>query len=206
MFPRLAIAVCIAYLAGFFVFLADLPVSSGGAVRGDGIVALTGSEERVDAAVALLEGGVGKRLLISGVHPFITKEQLKRIAHGGQRFDCCVDLGFMASNTHENALEATDWSRMHGYKSLVVVTANYHMPRSLVEFSADMPGVVLVPYPVEPDNINFRRWWRDPHSFRVLQGEYIKYLGSLVLTALPAAFEHLGFHHEGAGGNVRPAY
>ena len=142
--------------------------------------------------MALLEGGVGKRLLISGVHPFITKERLKRIAHGGQRFDCCADLGFMASNTHENATETAAWTRAHGYKSLVIVTANYHMPRSLVELSADLPGIRLVPYPVDPENIEVHIWWRDPHAFRVLQGEYLKYLGSLVLTAFPAAIAQTG--------------
>jgi uncharacterized SAM-binding protein YcdF (DUF218 family) len=192
MFSRIAFVCCIAYLAGFVVFVADLPTASSRGVHADAIVALTGGEERVDAAVALLEGGVGKRLLISGVHPFITKEQLKRIAHGGQRFDCCADLGFMASNTHENATETAAWTHAHGYKSLVIVTANYHMPRSLVELSADLPGIRLVPYPVDPENIEVHIWWRDPHAFRVLQGEYLKYLGSLVLTAFPAAIAQTG--------------
>ena len=108
---------------------------------GQGIVALTGGDERLDAAVSLLENRSGQRLLISGVHPTTTKQELKLLSHGGRRFDCCADLGYAAENTHGNAEEAARWARAHRFKSLIVVTARYHMPRSLTEFQAAMPGV-----------------------------------------------------------------
>ena len=181
---RVVLAVLGAYLAGFVAFVSHLPGKPPASVRGDGMVALTGSEERLDAAVALFEHGVGKRLLISGVHPFITKEQLKRVVHGGQRFDCCVDLGFAATNTHGNATEAAEWAGAHGYRSLIVVTANYHMPRSLMELSSAMPGVRLVPYPVQEEDIADGKWWLDPHALRTLHVEYAKYLGILAFTVL----------------------
>jgi uncharacterized SAM-binding protein YcdF (DUF218 family) len=169
-----------AYLAGFAVFVARLPVVPPRAVRADAIVALTGSDDRLYVAVALLEHGVGQRLLISGVHPSMSKPFLRPLLHGGPRFDCCADLGFVATNTHGNAMEAAGWARMHGFHSLVVVTANYHMPRSLEEFSAAMPDIRLVPYPV-PEIIAAHRWWFDPLALRTLQYEYAKYLGSVAL-------------------------
>jgi len=180
-FWRAALVFLAAYLIGFAVFVGDLPRSVPSAVRGDAVVALTGGEDRLAAAVALFERGVGKRLLITGVHPFMTKDLLRTVVHGGRRFDCCADLGFSATNTHGNAAETAAWARGHGYTSLVVVTANYHMPRSLTEFAAAMPGMKLVPYPVL-EIPAAREWWFEPGALRTLQYEYAKYLGSLALT------------------------
>jgi len=182
------------YFAGFAAFVTDLPASAPTTVRADAIATLTGGEDRLDKAVALFERGVGRRLLITGVHPFMTKDRLRRLVHGGRRFDCCADLGFSATNTHGNAVEAAAWVRAHGYRSLVIVTANYHMPRSLAEFSAAMPGIRLVPYPV-PEILSDRNWWLDPGAMRTLQFEYAKYLGAVALTSVVRA----------AHGNEGPA-
>ncbi|MBI3452025.1 MAG: YdcF family protein, partial [Rhodospirillales bacterium] len=84
----------------------------------------------------------------------LTQADLKRLVHGGPRFDCCADLGRTAANTHGNAAETAAWVRGHHYRRLVIVTASYHMPRALREFAAEMPGVMLQPYPVEPDGID----------------------------------------------------
>jgi uncharacterized SAM-binding protein YcdF (DUF218 family) len=56
------------------------------------------------------------------------------------------------------------------------VTARYHMPRSLLEFGAEMPGVKLVPYPVAADISDSAAW----QNMRRLNGEYVKYLASLM--------------------------
>ncbi len=104
-FLGLILFLAVVYGAGFLAFVAYLPDVATGAHRADGIVALTGGDERVEAAVNLLENSFGKRLLISGVHRAITKEQLKHLAHGGPRFDCCADLGYTAENTRGNAQE-----------------------------------------------------------------------------------------------------
>jgi uncharacterized SAM-binding protein YcdF (DUF218 family) len=177
---RLAVALFVLYLVGFALFVAKLPTAAPRAVHADAVVALTGREDRLDTAVALFEHGVGRRLLITGVYPYMTKALLKPLLHGGARFDCCVDLGFAATNTHGNAMETAGWAREHGYHSLVVVTANYHMPRSLEEFSAAMPGVKLVPFPVT-EIATSRRWWLDPGAIRTLQYEYAKFLGSVAI-------------------------
>ncbi len=186
--PAAVLIAVVLYGAGFLLFAADLPRAPQSFDRPDAIVALTGGGARLDAAVGLFEGGVGKRLLITGVNSTTTKAELKRIVHGGPRFDCCADLGRTAANTHGNAAETAIWAKAHHYRRLVIVTASYHMPRALREFAAEMPGVKLEPYPVEPDGIDPAHWWRHPHTFRLLQFEYVKYLASLALTTLlPAA-------------------
>jgi len=131
----------------------------------------------------LFEQGTGKRLLITGVNKTSTKEELQRRARGGTRFACCADLGYAAEDTYGNAVEAADWTASHHYKSLVVVTASYHMPRSLRLFHSLMPGVRLVPYPVEPEGVNLSAWWH-PGTLHLLHNEYLKYLASFVMTAV----------------------
>lgn len=178
----LLVAAALLYGVGFVVFAESLPRRPAKLDHPDAIVALTGGGARLNAAVALFEKGIGKRLLISGVNSTTTKAELRPLVHGGPRFDCCADLGFAAANTHGNAAEAAAWAKRHHYRRLVIVTASYHMPRSLAEFSAEMPGITLEPWPVEPDGIDLKDWWHDPHAIKLLTTEYTKYLASLVLT------------------------
>jgi uncharacterized SAM-binding protein YcdF (DUF218 family) len=184
--PRLIQVVLVAigiYVTGFLIFVGSLPKPPSKLPRADAIVALTGGDARLDAAVALFEHGTGKRLLITGVNKASTKEEIKRISSGGPRFDCCADLGYDAEDTYGNAEEAASWTARHHYKSLIVVTAAYHMPRSLRFFHSLMPGVRLVPYPVEPDGVDMATWWR-PGTLHLLHNEYLKYMASFVMTAV----------------------
>lgn len=181
---RLITILAVIYALGFLVFVTTLPGPSPHMHPAEGIVALTGGDERLAAAVNLLETRNGERLLISGVHRATTKQELKHLAHGGTRFDCCADLGYAAENTRGNAREAAQWAHAHHFKSLIVVTARYHMPRSLTEFQAAMPDVALEPYPVQPVDIDLDDWWRDTRALRVLQGEYVKYVVATLRNAV----------------------
>ena len=181
------LAVVALYASGFSVFVASLPSPRvGPAASADAIVALTGQGGRLAPAVTLLEQGNGRRLLITGVNTINSKHDLKVLLHGGEAFDCCADLGFAALDTRGNAAEAARWARAHHYGSLIVVTANYHMPRSLVEFGAQMPEVKLVPYPVAVDALRMLSW----ENAKRLNGEYFKYLASLLRVSVAAALPH----------------
>ena len=171
------------YLGGFLAFLAELPPVPGHPVA-DGIVALTGGDSRLDTAVVLLEHGAAKRLLISGVDPETDKETLGRISEGGPRFRCCADLGYSAEDTRGNAEETAEWAREHDFRSVIVVTARYHMPRALEEFRHVMPGVTLIAYPVENGSVDVTAWWRHKDTAVLLQREYMKYLASLAAHAI----------------------
>jgi uncharacterized SAM-binding protein YcdF (DUF218 family) len=171
------------YGLGFVLFVSNLPVPLTTVPKADGIVALTGGDERLDTAVALLEHGAGKRLLISGVSQETTKETVGRMSEGGPRFRCCADIGY-AEDTHGNAEEAATWTREHHFNSLVIVTGRYHMPRTMREFSAILPDVTLTAYPVDQSRIDLSGWWRRPRTAQLLHREYVKYLASLVTTRL----------------------
>jgi len=171
--------VCLA--AGFALFVANLPApATGTSAKADGIVALTGQGGRLGPAVTLLESARGERLLITGVNKLTSKGDLKKLLHGGAAFDCCADLGFAALDTRGNAQEAARWTEAHRFHSLIVVTADYHMPRSLIEFTAQMPGVQLLPYPVPAETPKSLNW----DSAKRLSGEYVKYLASMVRVSL----------------------
>lgn len=180
---RIVIVTGVIYAAGFLVFFFTLPRPNevdGESVNAEAIVVLTGQGRRLAAAVDLLQRGAGRRLLITGVNPDIDKEELDNALDGGAAFNCCADLGFSAVDTRTNALETRDWAAMHGYKSLIVVTGYEHMPRSLLEFSAEMPGVTLIPYPVgQSESGNEMN-----ASLRQVNAEYAKYIASWVRLSL----------------------
>ncbi len=143
----------------------------------DGIVALTGaSNVRLETGAQLLDQGKARRLLISGVYKGATRADVRDVARGlSKEWECCVDLGFHAENTRGNARETAGWVRYHDYRSLIVVTADYHMPRALLELKAAMPGIQIYPYPVVTD-LNARGWWRTTSSARRMVLEYCKYV------------------------------
>lgn len=118
--------------------------------QSDGIIVLTGSAKRLDVAVNLLDAGLGKRLLISGVHPDVKPGELQALVGGSDdKWACCIDLDRAAETTTGNAIEAKRWADAKSYQSLIVVTADYHMPRSLIEFRRAMPDRQIRPVKVE---------------------------------------------------------
>jgi uncharacterized SAM-binding protein YcdF (DUF218 family) len=152
--------------------------------RADGIVVLTGaaSRDRIAAGVALLSANYGRRVLVSGVNRDLTREDVRNVSTAVKRlYDCCVDLGFSALDTVGNARETADWAKAMRFSSLIVVTADYHMPRAMLELRAllDRQGVQLQAYPVATQALNARRWWRSPQGTRLLVVEYCKYLAIL---------------------------
>lgn len=175
----------VAYCAGFFVFLADVSAFRTPTTdrQADGIVVLTGGYSRVDEAVRLLDAKKGERLLISGVHPSASPAVLaKAFAVDEDRFDCCIDIDHEALDTIGNATQTAEWARDNGFSSLLVVTNDYHMPRSLLELGDAMDGIELIPHAVVASQ-------RDPESaeaqadrYRVLFGEYLKYSAARLRT------------------------
>jgi uncharacterized SAM-binding protein YcdF (DUF218 family) len=147
----------------------------------DGIVALTGgSGERLLAGLGLLEAGKAKRMLISGVSRHVTRGELQTITGASKPvYDCCVDLGFEANNTLGNALETADWARSKGYTTLILVTADYHMPRARLELKGAMPEAQIIPYPVATPEVNAAGWWKTGLGAERMILEYTKYLAVL---------------------------
>lgn len=164
---------------GSFLKFADsiIGASLPEAVDSDAIVVLTGGSDRIAHALALLKESRAKRLLISGVHPSTTTEQIvRKTASRTDLFACCVDLDRKALNTTENAKETAKWAEDRGFSRLLVVTSAYHMPRSLLELQSAMPNATLVPYPVMREDFDLHHWYFDAGMTRLLLREYVKYM------------------------------
>lgn len=149
--------------------------------KADAIVVLTGGYQRIEQAVSLLTDGAGDRLLISGVHPTTTPSQIRRMTQSSKDlFSCCVDIGYDALDTIGNANETVRWIHDKGFHSVLVVTNNYHMPRSLLELRRLDPATDFIPYPVVNSDLKRKNWFVDPNALRTLLSEY----GKIVATSI----------------------
>lgn len=143
----------------------------------DAIVVLTGGSERIGTGISLLQQGLGKKLFISGVGHGVDRAKLMAgQTLSPERQACCVVLGYLAGNTFGNAVETLIWINQQNYHSFRLVTANYHMLRSLLEFRILDPAVTIVPYPVAPTRVMVSDWWNRPGTAKLLMIEYNKLL------------------------------
>lgn len=162
---------------GFLWFIGQLPAEEVVLTRdADGIVVLTGGASRVADAIELLAAGRGRRLLISGVNRATNRSEISRLNPEFARVvGCCVDFD-RSLNTLGNAVETRRWTQARGFRSLIVVTSNYHMPRALTEIGHQLPQVALVPFPVVTDKLRAEPWWTNSATTRLLLLEYVKYI------------------------------
>jgi uncharacterized SAM-binding protein YcdF (DUF218 family) len=183
------IASAAALFLGFLIFIAMLERSEPTAIRrGDGIVALTGGVDRISDAVKWLGAGSGRKLLISGVSHDVTRERLAAKEPGLRRWlACCIDIGYVARNTVGNAKEIRHWADANGFRSLVVVTSSYHMPRALVELRRQVPEADLIPASVVTTKLEGMDFWRHPELVRVIGMEYLKFLVAWARAGLTSA-------------------
>ena len=197
----------VAALVGFIGFLSQLRGAESGPERqADGIVVLTGGSSRISDAMELLAAGYGKRLLISGVHPTNDASDISRSLPDSQLLmGCCVDLDRSAVNTRSNAAETRRWARERGFKSLIVVTSNYHMPRAIVELSHAMPEIELIPFAVVGEKWRDEPWWTSGATLRLLLSEYVKYVAAEVRVRLAAAGLASEIADQPIGSPRRPA-
>lgn len=147
----------------------------------DAIVVLTGGSDRLAEGLKLLASGLARKLFVSGVYRGVEVRELLHLARREpSEIECCVVLGYSADNTKGNARETAIWLEREGFHSLRLVTASYHMPRSLLEFRRAMPAAEIVPHPVFPDRFKQSEWWRWPGTAALIAREYNKYLLALV--------------------------
>lgn len=173
---RVVLALGVLWCIGFLVFLVDVfnVTPPNPLPPADGIVALTGGDGRIGEALGLLARHEAPLMLISGVAKgtylgdFTADDQMAATDYAAE-----ITVGHIATTTHQNGLETAIWARAHDMHTLVVVTADYHMPRALLEIHRALPGVRLIPYPVRPPAMQHGLNW---NSLSLLADEYSKYL------------------------------
>lgn len=177
--------VCVGLALGFIQFAnhkVTRTADPAGFPPADGIVVVTGGQERIERSFELLLHDAGERLLISGVGLCITKEGVRYYLGNDDsdkaiaRFDCCVDLDRKAADTFGNARATKDWAATHGYDRVIIVTSAFHMARTSLIFKSAMPDIDFIPYPVVPKAYHGVEWWQDRGIINVMIREYGKFL------------------------------
>lgn len=190
----IVVALPLLWLLGLFYFITQIPNSpSEDAEPTDAIVVLTGGSGRVEAGFALWTQGRAKKLFISGVGKGVNLKEIYRLAGHETPVPLAkatpaspIVLGYEAASTRGNAKETAEWMAKEGFTSARLVTANYHIPRSLMEFRHAMPGVRFVPEPVLSTQVHAQEWWRYPGTARLILSEYNKSVASAIDHSLHA--------------------
>lgn len=176
----------LAVLLLWLLFLQKIPTAAPATAGqpADAIVILTGGRDRVEAGLKLAATGVAPRVLISGVGRSVTLAKLLSAHASTATTDALaahaveLSLGYEADSTVSNAIETRDYARAHHVSRLILVTAHYHMPRSLLEFHRAMPEITLIAYPIVPTDFVRGAWWRDEATRQLLLAEFTKYLAA----------------------------
>jgi len=136
----------ILYALGFLLFGVTLGAPApDNAPRTDAIIVITGGTGRIEHAVDMLAAGRGKRLLIAGADPSVTKDDMIRRLEGRRRLvQCCVDLGSESVDTRSNAEEARRWLERRKYRSARLITSDWHMRRAAYEFRRQLDGKTVI--------------------------------------------------------------
>ncbi|HEU5046882.1 MAG TPA: YdcF family protein [Rickettsiales bacterium] len=174
---------------GFCAFVAMIPQSPGNnTVHTDAIVVLTGGNLRLESGFELLAQGRAPKMFISGVEPGVTLASLLR-KHPYRDYASRIEpgsvtLGYKARSTIGNASEIAEWAKTEHVESILLVTGNYHIPRSVHEIHEAAPNLILLPEPVFTRNFQDDKWWQSWQSAKVILSEYHKYIASLFLSFL----------------------
>lgn len=129
----------------------------------DAIIVLTGGTNRVARALDLLSEGKSEHLFISGVNKGVKLDELVKLwGYKDKLPDCCIILGYEAESTLGNALEARKWVQENNIKTVRLITATYHMPRSMLEFRHALPHTKIISHPVIPENFlpDSQKFWK----------------------------------------------
>ncbi len=174
-----AVVLGLSFVAGFAIFTSKITHMQQAKTvpAADAIVVLTGGTDRLKPAIELLKKGAGKKLLISGVNADTSKLQLIGAYNiSPELSECCVDLDQIAVNTVGNAKQTAKWLRENRFKSVILVTSNYHMPRAEKELHRLAGTVKITPFPLVNSDLRHWKWLEQPDAFRLILTEYLKFI------------------------------
>ncbi len=142
------------YALAFLAFAVSLP----GPIldtETDVVLVPTGGPGRIDRGLEVLRDGNAKVMFVSGVDPEVTADEFAAQFKVTRReMDCCVTLGKLAVDTRSNAGETAQWLAQNDYRTVRLVTTDWHMPRASAEMVDALPGHITLyedGVPSDPD-------------------------------------------------------
>ncbi|MBL6680380.1 MAG: YdcF family protein [Alphaproteobacteria bacterium] len=148
------------------------------------IVILTGGTNRIKDGFDIINKFDEKskytiKILVSGTGKGFTKLSLQNML--SPDFDlklikCCVELDAISQNTYSNAKQTLKWSTKNNIKEFILITSNYHMPRSILEFKNKMPNIRILTYPIKPRKHEINNWLNSFETFSLIFYEFCKFI------------------------------
>jgi uncharacterized SAM-binding protein YcdF (DUF218 family) len=134
----------------------------------DAIVVLTGGAGRIDRGVEMLRQGAAQHMLVSGVGRDVKPRELAVEYKIEPRWmKCCIELGHQAVDTRSNADETANWVKANRYKTVRLITADWHMPRAQLELAHMLGEEVEVVGDAVASRPRFLTLFAEYHKFLV---------------------------------------
>jgi uncharacterized SAM-binding protein YcdF (DUF218 family) len=173
------------WFSGLVSFVQRIPTTAtADDISTDAIIVLTGGSLRVERGFELFGQDKAPTLFISGVgkdttlQDLLTKYGNPSVREKVQQGAAHIVLDYRADSTYGNAREAAKFIRDYDLTSVRLVTSNYHMPRSLVEFQSVLPNLIIIQDSVLPTSFHHENWWKDAPSRRLVLSEYHKMMAA----------------------------
>lgn len=177
MIRRLMVLVLVLWIGGFALFALSFGKPLEG-VKSDAIVVPTGGAGRIDRGLALMRAHAARRMLITGVAPEVKPAELAaEYMESMALFRCCIDLGHEAVDTRSNADETAQWVRVHGYRTIRLVTSNWHMRRAALELRHALGAEVTVIEDPVPAHAEISLLFAEYNKYLVRRGALMIGLG-----------------------------
>lgn len=172
---RSAALLLLVYVLAYAVFVVALPRPADDR-RTDAVVVLTGGAGRIERGLETLRRRLAGRMFISGVQRTVRPQELAA-AHevDPALFECCIDLGREAVDTRSNADEVAHWMRRRGFRSMRLITTDWHMPRARFEISKRVEGEVAIVGDAVQSNPSLRQLFTEYNKF--LLGHVADFIG-----------------------------
>jgi uncharacterized SAM-binding protein YcdF (DUF218 family) len=171
---RIFLLIVLLWLLGLAWFTLALP-GPGDAVRTDGVVVLTGGTGRLARGLEVLEKRWSRKLLVSGVDQIVRPGEFAAINKVPENLiKCCIELGKRATDTVSNADETAAWIARNNFRSVRLITSDWHMRRARLELETELDGKASI----VSDAV------RTTPSLRLIVVEYHKFLLRRISTLL----------------------
>lgn len=171
------------WIGGLAWFISKLPKEPlSDEVKVEALVVLTGGKGRIEHGLAMLADNVAPVLFISGVESRVTEEKIlhdnttttvrEHIRDTGGE----IVIDRIAHSTVSNADQTAAFLRKRNIHRIRLITADYHMLRSVHEFHAAMPELEIIQDPVFPEGFQRENWWKDMNTRHLMLSEFYKYI------------------------------
>ena len=165
MIRRAVSAMLLLYVLGYALFAVLLPRPAADRPT-DAIVVLTGGAKRIERGLDLMERRLARRMLVSGVARTVRPEELAAQYQVDEAlFRCCIDLGRESVDTRSNAEEVSRWMERHKFRTMRLVTTDWHMPRARFELSRRLGGGIAVTGDAVESNPSFGQLFTEYNKF-----------------------------------------